>query len=80
MNTGMKLCLATREAVAAFISVMGSTNDDYILEDEKGKVRVDAKSMLGVMYATSESGPLFFLTNTSGHDAYPTGVDQFRQY
>lgn len=80
MNTGMKLCLATAEAVRAFIAVMGSADDDYILEDEKGKVRVDAKSMLGVMYATSENGPLFFLTNISGRDNYPIGVDQFRQY
>lgn len=80
MNTGMKLCLATREAVSAFIAVMNTANDDFILEDEKGKVRVDAKSMLGVVYATSESGPLFFLTNVSGHDDYPNGVQQFRQY
>lgn len=80
MNTGLKLCLATCEAVSAFITVMNSANDDYILEDEKGKVRVDAKSMLGVVYATSESGPLFFLMNVSGTDVYPTGVDQFRQY
>lgn len=80
MNTGMKLCLATAEAVRAFITVMGTANDDFILEDEKGKVRVDAKSMLGVMYATSESGPLFFLINNSGRDIYPTGVDQFRTY
>ena len=80
MNTGMKLCLATSEAVRAFMNVMGSASEDYVLEDEKGKVRVDAKSMLGVMYATSESGPLFFLRNIAGNDTYPIGVDQFRQY
>ena len=80
MNPCMKLSLATAEAVRTFISVMGSANDDYILEDEKHKVRVDAKSMLGVMYATSENGPMFFLINASGNDKYPSGVDQFRQY
>lgn len=72
-----KLALATTEAVRAFIGVMGKQDDDYSLESENGSTRVDAKSLLGVLYMTSECGPAFFLVNNTHDGVFPSGIDGY---
>jgi len=76
----MKLSLATKEAIRTFLDVMNSQEDNYILENENGNVRVDAKSMLGVLYATTECGQTFFLMNTTNDGVFPTGFDGYHQF
>ena len=70
---------STTEAVK-FVSVLNAdgTADKYIIEDDTGDVRVNARSLLGVIYMSTEYNEHMYLVNCSNDGQYPMGVDQFR--
>ena len=69
----------TKEAVK-LVSLLNSdgTADKYVLEDDTGDVRVNARSLLGVIYMSTEHNEHMHLVNCSNDGQYPVGVDQFR--
>ena len=73
----MKIFLATKEAVKAFLSVMNAEPDTYYIESEDHNCRVNAKSMMGVLYATTECGYSFWLVNATHAGWYPNSVNSF---
>lgn len=75
-----KIRLETTLDVANFISRINSdgTIDKYILEDFDGVRRVDARSYLGVMYASAEFGGETYLVNMTEDGKFPSGIDLFR--
>ena len=58
----IKVILDTQSAITEFVSIATSINDAIYLEDDKG-LRVDAKSLMGVMYGISEFKNLYVLSN-----------------
>ena len=78
----MKLVLATVEAVNAFMNVMSKQDDEYLLENETGSIRVSAKSQIGVLYMTTEIGNSFFLVNMTHDGMFPDmlSVDGYHQF
>lgn len=54
------------------------TTDKYVLESEKKESRVDARSLLGVLYFISEHHEDTYLVNTTTDGHYPRNIDKFR--
>lgn len=65
---------------AEFVSQVnsdGSTNK-YFVENADGKIRADARSLLGVIYASAEFGDSMYFVNDSTDDALPRFIDKYR--
>ena len=58
----IKVILDTQSAITEFVGIATSIGDFVYLEDGTG-FRVDAKSLMGVMYGTSEFKNLYVLSN-----------------
>lgn len=63
-----------------FVSMLNSDGSayKYYLENKDGKERVDARSLLGVLYFLSLHNDDTFLVNDTKDGNYPKGVDDFR--
>ena len=75
-----KIELITATEMRNFISCVNSdgTADKYVLENFDGSFRADARSMLGVAYATAEFDGVFLVNRT--HDGvFPKGINKFRK-
>lgn len=73
--------LTTNTEAAAFVSMLNSdgTTNKYMLESADGTHRVDARSLLGVLYFSVEHNDDTYLVNESDKEAaLPTFIDQFR--
>jgi hypothetical protein len=69
----------TEEAVK-LVSLLNSdgTADKYIIENNSGEIRVNARSLLGVIYMSTEYNEHMYLVNCYRNGQYPVGIDQFR--
>lgn len=65
---------------AEFVSKVnsdGSTNKYYV-ENADGKVRADARSLLGVIYASAEFRDSMYFVNDSDDGRLPSFIDSYR--
>lgn len=65
---------------ADFVSKLnsdGSTNS-YVIENESGKHRVNARSLLGVIYACTDYSDHMYLVNDSEDGNFPSFVNDYR--
>ena len=60
----IKVAIETCKDCSVFVQIANSINEDVYLQDGAG-LKVNAKSLMGVMYGTSEFSQLFVL---SEHD------------
>lgn len=74
------LNLDTAMEIAEFVKILNSdgTTAKYSLENFDGSYSVNARSYLGVLYATAEFGDLF-LVNKNNDGIFPNGIDKFRK-
>lgn len=74
------LTLDTATEIAEFVSILNSdgTISKYSLENFDGSYTVNARSYLGVLYATAEFGNLY-LVNNDMDGVFPNGIDKFRK-
>lgn len=72
--------LITQTDAANFVSILNSdgTTDRFVLETADGKVRVNARSLLGVLYFVSEHNKETYLVNETSDGVIPSGIDQYR--
>ena len=72
--------LDTTKAVTEFVTTLNSDGsiDKYVIEDFDGVHRVDARSFLGVLYASAEFGGNLFLVNKTNDGHYPWVINKFR--
>lgn len=72
--------LITQTDAANFVSALNSdgTADRYVLETADGRVRVSARSLLGVLYFISEHNKETYLVNETSDSVIPSGIDQYR--
>lgn len=73
--------LTTMKDIETFVSTLNQdgTTNHYTLEDFDGNVRVNARSILGVIYFISEHGDDTYLVNDSDpFYNFPQQIDQFR--
>lgn len=74
-----RIRLETNKDVVEFVQKLNSDGsiDKYIIEDELGRRRVDARSFLGVIYASSEFSGKMFLVNETEDGKFPGFVSKF---
>ena len=76
-----KLELTTNRRVAEFVQRINSdgSTSKWMLENFEGDCRVDARSFLGVLYASTEWGGEIYFVNASDENAeLPGFIDDFR--
>lgn len=81
-HTRAQLDLSFSAEVTSFVKELnsdGSTNK-YMIENYDGSERVNARSLLGVMYASAEFGGMLFLVNESEDGKFPHSIDKYRSY
>ena len=74
-----KIRLDTNKSVMAFVHAMNSDGsiDKYIVEDGEGRHRVNARSYLGMLYASAEFAGNMFLVNETEDGKFPAFVYDF---
>lgn len=75
-----KIRLMSQIDAAAFVSLLNSdgTADKYVLETSEGDFKVNARSLMGVLYFTTEHNEDTYLVNCTQDGVYPSGIDNFR--
>ena len=63
-----------------FVKTLNSdgTTDKYTIEDFEGKQRVNARSIIGVIYALTEFNDEMYLLNESSDKELPYFIDKYR--
>lgn len=69
--------LNNQSEVLNFISVMTKVDDRFIVEDKSGNERVNARSILGLLYASTEFDKMY-LVNETHNGTFPAAFDTFR--
>lgn len=53
-------------------------SEAFILEDNTGKYRAEARSLLGVLYLSTEHNDHIYLVNETNDGHFPSFVDKYR--
>ena len=63
-----------------FVKMINSdgTADKYTIEDFNGKQRVNARSLIGVIYALTDFNDEMYLVNDSSERELPCFIDKYR--
>jgi len=70
--------LYNQNHAAEFVSALNNWTDRFILENEDGLYRVNAKSIIGVLYFCADHNADCYLVNLTSAGYYPDGVMKFR--
>ena len=67
-------------AAATFVSKINSegTTHKYTIENQDGTARVDARSLLGVIYATTDYADHMYCVNDTVDGVFPSLIDDYR--
>jgi hypothetical protein len=74
-----KIRLETNKEVTAFVQQLNTDGsvDKYVVEDINGEHRVNARSYLGMIYASAEFADNMFLVNETEDGKFPRFVHDF---
>lgn len=80
MRPTAKIRLETSKDVVNFVSTVNAdgTIVRYTITNEDGSYRVNARSYLGVLYASAEFGGILYLVNETNENEFPNWVNSFR--
>lgn len=72
--------LVTMQDIKNFVEILNSdgTADRYTIENSDGSLRINARSLEGVIYAAIDYNDETYLVNETNDGAYPHGIDEFR--
>lgn len=79
MHIRMPLRITTQREGVEFIKTLGQLDDSYSIESFDGKERVNARSMIGVLYAISDMGDNMYLVNNTTDGLFPLELEPFRR-
>lgn len=70
----------TTEEASRFVSELNSDGsvNSYFIENFNGNSRVNARSLLGVIYAMTEHQANMFLVNETEDGYFPSFIDKYR--
>ena len=77
-HTRAHIRLNSQAEVLEFIQGLSSFEDSFSIESRSGMHRVNAKSVIGVMYTMFDFPEEMYLVNDSHDGVIPAFVDQFR--
>lgn len=72
--------LMTLNDIKNFVESLNSdgTADRYTIENEDGSLRINARSIEGVVYAAVDYNEETYLVNETNNGVYPSGIDDYR--
>lgn len=72
--------LMTMNDIKNFVSVLNSdgTTNRYTIENANGSLRINARSIEGVIYAAVDYNDETYLVNETNDGVYPSGIDDYR--
>lgn len=72
--------LNTPQEASAFVQSINSdgTANKYIITDNTGTYRANARSLLGVMYAMMDFNDHMYFINETEDGVFPGAIDQYR--
>ena len=71
--------LLTQTDVIHFIEKMNQeSSDSYIVESEDHRIRVNARSVIGMLYAAAEMGSHIYLVNETNDGVFPNFINEYR--
>lgn len=76
-HTRAHIRLNNQVDVMGFVQALYNHKDDFSIENFAGDLRINAKSLIGVMYAALDYNDSMFLVNDSG-GPIPSSIDVYR--
>ena len=70
--------LSSQAEVMAFVQGLSKLEDSFSIENRTAKHRVNAKSVIGVMYTMFDFADEMYLVNDTRDGMIPAFVDQYR--
>lgn len=70
--------LNTQAEVMAFVTALSRFEDHFSIENASGRHRVNAKSVIGVMYTMMDFPNELYLVNDTNDGVIPAFVDAYR--
>ena len=79
-HTRAHIRFSTTEEATKFVTELNSDGsvNKYVIENFNGTSRVNARSLLGVIYAMTEHDEHMFLVNDTIDGYFPSFVDKYR--
>ncbi len=77
-HTRAHIRLMDQNQVIEFIQAISDFTDQYAIEDLSGRHRVNAKSVIGVMYTMLDFPDEQYLVNDTRFGVIPACIDKFR--
>lgn len=74
----LRIRILSQNDVVTLVNSLNTWVDKFILESEDGTYRVNAKSVLGVLYFVSEHPMDTYLVNMTSGGYYPDGAKRFQ--
>lgn len=76
-HTRAHIRLNNQTDAMGLVQILSNYSDDFSIENFKGDRRINAKSIIGVMYATLDFNDEMFLVNDA-NGSIPSSVDVYR--
>lgn len=72
--------LMTMKDIKNFVELLNTdgTADRYTIENSNGSLRINARSLEGVIYAAIDYNDETYLVNETNDGVYPHGIDEYR--
>lgn len=78
IHTRAHIRLSSQTEVISFIQELCKQDDAFSIENTKGNHRVNAKSVIGVMYTMMDFPEELYLVNDTNDGVIPSFVDEYR--
>ena len=70
--------LDTQQKILDFTNYLNNEVGRYSVEDVSGERRVDARSLLGLIYASGDFGDEMYLVNETDNGYFPNFINNYR--
>ena len=70
--------VATQTEILKLISNLSNLDDTFTVENFNGSIRVNARSIMGMLYITAECGDQLYLVNNTRDGVFPSHLDELR--
>ena len=70
--------VTTQTEILKLISNLSNLDDTFTVENFNGSIRVNARSIMGMLYITAECGYQLYLVNNTHDGVFPALLDELR--
>ena len=77
-NVRAHINVTTQTEILKLISNLSTLDDTFTVENFNGSIRVNARSIMGMLYITAECGDQLYLVNNTHDGVFPALLDELR--